>query len=56
MEELKPNMIVGRVNVKDPDSEDNGRIQLKIVPPMDKFDHFCAMLTFTQSNFSTSEV
>ncbi|KHN81611.1 Protocadherin Fat 4 [Toxocara canis] len=36
MTELRPNIIVGRITVRDPDSQDNGRIQLRILPPMDR--------------------
>uniref|UniRef100_A0A915PEH5 Cadherin domain-containing protein n=1 Tax=Setaria digitata TaxID=48799 RepID=A0A915PEH5_9BILA len=34
--QLAPNIYVGQVNVEDPDDGDNGRIQLRIAPPMDK--------------------
>ncbi|CAG9538422.1 unnamed protein product [Cercopithifilaria johnstoni] len=33
---LSTNMYVGQVNVKDPDDGDNGRMALRIAPPMDK--------------------
>ncbi|KAL3982486.1 Cadherin domain family protein [Acanthocheilonema viteae] len=33
---LAPNTYVGQVNVKDPDDGNNGRVALKIAPPMDK--------------------
>ncbi|VDK83623.1 unnamed protein product [Litomosoides sigmodontis] len=33
---LVPNMYVGQVNVEDPDDGDNGRVTLRIAPPMDK--------------------
>uniref|UniRef100_A0A0R3RTT8 Cadherin-related tumor suppressor n=1 Tax=Elaeophora elaphi TaxID=1147741 RepID=A0A0R3RTT8_9BILA len=31
-----PNMYVGQMNVEDPDDGDNGRVALRIAPPMDK--------------------
>lgn len=34
---LMPNMYLGQVNVEDPDSGENGRIKLRIAPPMDKY-------------------
>lgn len=34
---LIPNMYVGQVNVEDPDDGDNGRVELRIAPPMDKY-------------------
>uniref|UniRef100_A0A915B662 Cadherin domain-containing protein n=1 Tax=Parascaris univalens TaxID=6257 RepID=A0A915B662_PARUN len=36
MKELKSDIIVGRITVRDPDSQDNGRIELRILPPMDR--------------------
>uniref|UniRef100_A0A9J2Q753 Cadherin domain-containing protein n=1 Tax=Ascaris lumbricoides TaxID=6252 RepID=A0A9J2Q753_ASCLU len=36
MKELKSDMVIGRITVRDPDSQDNGRIELRILPPMDR--------------------
>lgn len=38
MKELKSDMVIGRITVRDPDSQDNGRIELRILPPMDRLD------------------
>ena len=34
--ELGPNMVVGRLRVRDLDADDNGRVTLRIVPPMNR--------------------
>ncbi|VDK17736.1 unnamed protein product [Anisakis simplex] len=36
VKELEPNMFVGKITVQDSDSQDNGRVHLRILPPMDK--------------------
>ncbi|PAV82367.1 hypothetical protein WR25_07065 isoform B [Diploscapter pachys] len=33
IEELSPNMVIGKVSVEDLDTEDNGRLELQIMPP-----------------------
>lgn len=34
--ELSPNMAIGRVEVEDPDEGDNGRLELRVAPPLNR--------------------
>lgn len=42
--DLAPNMYVGEVKVEDPDDGDNGRVALRIAPPMDKYVLWISMI------------
>ncbi|CAJ0929158.1 unnamed protein product, partial [Mesorhabditis belari] len=36
LDELNPNILIGKISVEDPDENDNGRLALSIQPPMDR--------------------
>uniref|UniRef100_A0A1I7TVF4 Cadherin domain-containing protein n=1 Tax=Caenorhabditis tropicalis TaxID=1561998 RepID=A0A1I7TVF4_9PELO len=40
IEQLTANMIIGKIGVEDADSDDNGRLELRIMPPHNKLVSF----------------